>query len=179
MWTGQSSSTPVAHYNGATADEMMLALWGILTFCFFVQTLRINRGLQTLFISLTILFFLLAGGVKNALCNKVPLSPARPAPASLLCLSACGLLCTSWLSCKPVLLAFWDAILLLLAAHLCKAALLVSCCPLYTASSCFGPRVVDNQIRWSQEAGGAHWQDDGMRKGADSEPCAWATSMRN
>ncbi|CAK0760474.1 hypothetical protein CVIRNUC_002774 [Coccomyxa viridis] len=71
VWTGQSSSTPVAHYDGTTADEMMLSLWGILTFLFFVQTLRINRALQTLFISLSILFFLLAAGVKNALCNKV------------------------------------------------------------------------------------------------------------
>jgi len=71
VWTGQSSSTPVVNYNSATPDEMMLSLWGILTFCFFVQTLRINRGLQTLFISLTVLFFLLAGGVKNPICNKV------------------------------------------------------------------------------------------------------------
>lgn len=35
------------------------------------QTLRINRALQTLFFSLAVLFFLLAGGVRNALCNKV------------------------------------------------------------------------------------------------------------
>ena len=91
VWTGQSSSTPVVNYNSATPDEMMLSLWGILTFCFFVQTLRINRGLQTLFISLTVLFFLLAGGVKNPICNKVLLSHALLlAPASLLCWSACA-----------------------------------------------------------------------------------------
>ena len=71
VWTGQSSSTPVKTYDAVGATEMMLSLWGILTFCFFCQTLRINRGLQTLFISLTVLFFLLAGGVKNELCNKV------------------------------------------------------------------------------------------------------------
>lgn len=71
VWTGQSSSTPVKSFNPVEADQMMLSLWGILTFCFFIQTLRINRALQTLFISLTILFFLLAGGAKNELCNKV------------------------------------------------------------------------------------------------------------
>jgi succinate-acetate transporter protein len=45
--------------------------WGILTFIFFVQTLRINRSLQTLFFSLAALFFLLAGGVRSPICNKV------------------------------------------------------------------------------------------------------------
>ena len=44
---------------------------GILTFIFFIQTLRINRGLQVLFFSLSVLFFLLAGGVRNKLCDKV------------------------------------------------------------------------------------------------------------
>ena len=39
VWTGQSSSTPLKVYNPASTDEMMLALWGILTFIFFVQTL--------------------------------------------------------------------------------------------------------------------------------------------
>lgn len=39
MWTGQSSSTPLKVYSAATTDEMMLSLWGILTFIFFVQTL--------------------------------------------------------------------------------------------------------------------------------------------
>ena len=68
---------------------MMLSLWGILTFLFFVQTLRINRALQTLFISLSILFFLLAAGVKNALCNKVPL-PALGALPSACIMHCCG-----------------------------------------------------------------------------------------
>lgn len=75
VWTGQSSSTPVKTYDAVGATEMMLSLWGILTFCFFCQTLRINRGLQTLFISLAVLFFLLAGGVRNELCNKVKPHP--------------------------------------------------------------------------------------------------------
>lgn len=44
---------------------------GIIICCAPLQTLRINRALQTLFFSLAVLFFLLAGGVRNALCNKV------------------------------------------------------------------------------------------------------------
>ena len=68
---------------------MMLSLWGILTFLFFVQTLRINRALQTLFISLSILFFLLAGGVRNALCNKVS-PPAPGAPPCVCTMHCCG-----------------------------------------------------------------------------------------
>ncbi|CAL8467440.1 g6978 [Coccomyxa elongata] len=71
IWTGESSGKIVKNYSGVTTEEMMLSLWGILTFLFFIQTLRINRALQTLFFSLAVLFFLLAGGVKNALCNKV------------------------------------------------------------------------------------------------------------
>ena len=45
MWTGQSSSTPLKVYNAATTDEMMLSLWGILTFIFFVQTLVLTPAL--------------------------------------------------------------------------------------------------------------------------------------
>ena len=96
VWTGESSSKPVKSYNAVGADEMMLSLWGILTFCLFVQTLRINRGLQTLFISLTILFFLLAGGVKNELCNKARTHPAPTQPPPL---QACVLCYACWLPC--------------------------------------------------------------------------------
>lgn len=39
-----------------------LTLWGILTFAFFIGTLRLNFALQFVFLSLTILFFLLAAG---------------------------------------------------------------------------------------------------------------------
>ena len=77
VWTGQSSSTPLkTPYSGKTTEEMLLSLWGILTFIFFVMTLRINRALQTLFFSLAVLFFLLAGGVRNELCNKVGGGPS-------------------------------------------------------------------------------------------------------
>lgn len=37
-----------------------LSMWGIFTLCMFFGTLRLNRVLQTVFLSLTILFFLLA-----------------------------------------------------------------------------------------------------------------------
>ena len=37
-----------------------LALWGLFTACMFVGTLKLNRALQTVFLSLTVLFFMLA-----------------------------------------------------------------------------------------------------------------------
>ena len=133
VWTGQSSSTPLKVYDGTTTEEMMLALWGILSIVFFIQTLvltpssthclhdccgggltmlpcisscpcleerpsrylrcvqRINRALQITFLSVSILFFLRAGGVRNELCYKVrclkplpivkePFLPRQPAP---------------------------------------------------------------------------------------------------
>jgi len=39
-----------------------LSLWGLFTFCMFFGTLRLNRALQFVFASLTILFFLLVAG---------------------------------------------------------------------------------------------------------------------
>jgi succinate-acetate transporter protein len=42
--------------------QMMLIIWGILTFIFFIQTLVINVGLMVLFSSLTVTFILLAVG---------------------------------------------------------------------------------------------------------------------
>jgi len=47
---------------GATSTALgyYLAAWGLFTVLMFVGTLRINRSLQTVFLSLTILFFLLA-----------------------------------------------------------------------------------------------------------------------
>jgi succinate-acetate transporter protein len=39
-----------------------LALWGLFTAVLFIGTLRLNRALQFVFASLTILFFLLAIG---------------------------------------------------------------------------------------------------------------------
>ncbi len=47
---------------GATSTALgyYLAAWGMFTALMFVATLRINRSLQTVFLSLTVLFFLLA-----------------------------------------------------------------------------------------------------------------------
>lgn len=39
-----------------------LLLWGIFTFLMFFATLRLNKGLQVVFLSLTLLFFLLSIG---------------------------------------------------------------------------------------------------------------------
>ena len=45
-----------------TAKTAYLVVWGIFTLGLFIGTLRINRALQVVFASLTILFFLLAIG---------------------------------------------------------------------------------------------------------------------
>ena len=45
-----------------TAKAAYLALWGVFTAVMFVGTLYLNRALQFVFLSLTILFFLLAYG---------------------------------------------------------------------------------------------------------------------
>jgi uncharacterized protein len=52
-WGAASSETAMASY---------LALWGLFTAVMFVGTLRLNRALQVVFGTLTILFFLLAFG---------------------------------------------------------------------------------------------------------------------
>ena len=51
--------------------------------CVLICMQRINRALQTLFLSLAILFFLLAGGVRSKICNKVGAPSTRP--CSLFC----------------------------------------------------------------------------------------------
>ncbi len=50
---------PKASTGGMVA---FLVMWGIFTFLLFIGTLRINRALQFVFASLTVLFFLLAAG---------------------------------------------------------------------------------------------------------------------
>ena len=52
-WAVKSDDTAMAAY---------LAMWGLFTGVMFVGTLRLNRALQIVFASLTILFFLLAYG---------------------------------------------------------------------------------------------------------------------
>jgi uncharacterized protein len=60
---------------GATSTALgyYLAAWGMFTALMFVGTLRINRSLQTVFLSLIILFFLLALGewTGNATITKI------------------------------------------------------------------------------------------------------------
>lgn len=58
-WIPAASETAMASY---------LTMWGIFTALLFIGTLRINRALQFVFATLTILFFLLAAG--DATGNK-------------------------------------------------------------------------------------------------------------
>jgi succinate-acetate transporter protein len=52
-WIAPTSEDAMAAY---------LAIWGLFTFCLFFGTLKLNRALQFVFASLTILFILLAIG---------------------------------------------------------------------------------------------------------------------
>jgi len=52
-WASPSNDTAMAAY---------LAMWGLFTAVMFIATLRLNRALQIVFATLTILFFLLAIG---------------------------------------------------------------------------------------------------------------------
>lgn len=52
-WTAAASDSAIVAY---------LSVWGLFTFCMFFGTLRLNRALQFVFGSLTILFILLAAG---------------------------------------------------------------------------------------------------------------------
>ncbi|MCJ8211551.1 acetate uptake transporter [Mucilaginibacter sp. RS28] len=49
-WAAPASKEAMAAY---------LGIWGVFTFCLFFGTLRLNRALQFVFASLTVLFFLL------------------------------------------------------------------------------------------------------------------------
>jgi succinate-acetate transporter protein len=52
-WGAASNDTAMAAY---------LAMWGLFTAVMFIGTLRLNRALQVVFVTLTILFFMLAIG---------------------------------------------------------------------------------------------------------------------
>ncbi|KNC83048.1 hypothetical protein SARC_04666 [Sphaeroforma arctica JP610] len=47
-----------------------LCIWGVFTFLMFLGTFRANRTVQFVFLSLSLLFFLLAGGVYNEGVHK-------------------------------------------------------------------------------------------------------------
>lgn len=51
--------------------QMMLALWGIYTFILMVPTLELNFALTSLFFTLSVLFFMLAGGVVTPVWSKI------------------------------------------------------------------------------------------------------------
>ncbi|MHA1548993.1 MAG: acetate uptake transporter [Alphaproteobacteria bacterium] len=55
------------------AMSAYLAMWGVFTGVLFIATLRLGRGLQVVFLSLTILFFLLAtaNGWENAVLLRI------------------------------------------------------------------------------------------------------------
>ena len=56
---------PKFGWAAAANDSAMtayLGIWGVFTFCLFFGTLKLNRALQFVFASLTVLFFLLAAG---------------------------------------------------------------------------------------------------------------------
>jgi len=62
-------------FNGPNAASLAayFIMWGIFTFGMFFGTLKVNRALQFVFLSLTILFFMLAAGqyAANASFTKV------------------------------------------------------------------------------------------------------------
>jgi hypothetical protein len=49
-WAGPANGAMVAY----------LVMWGLFTFFMFISTLKLNRAVQVIFLSLTVLFFLLA-----------------------------------------------------------------------------------------------------------------------
>lgn len=51
-------------------ETLVMVLWGLFTAGFFVPTLRKNGALMTVFGSLTLTFFLLAGGQWSKTCEK-------------------------------------------------------------------------------------------------------------
>jgi succinate-acetate transporter protein len=53
-----------------SAMAAYLAMWGLFTLVMFIGTLRLNRALQFVFLSLTLLFFLLALGDITATLNN-------------------------------------------------------------------------------------------------------------
>ena len=57
--------------NFKVGETLIMALWGVFTGLFFIPTLRKNAALMTVFGTLTMTFFLLAGGQWSAVCMQV------------------------------------------------------------------------------------------------------------
>ena len=60
LWLIPKTSFGAAYKSSETGVAWYLLMWGIFTLCMFIGTLKLNRVLQTVFLTLTILFFLLA-----------------------------------------------------------------------------------------------------------------------
>ena len=60
IWLIPSTSFGAAYKSSETALGWYLLLWGIFTFFMFIATLKLNRLLQIVFFTLTLLFVLLA-----------------------------------------------------------------------------------------------------------------------
>ena len=56
---------------GASAMAAYLFMWGLFTFWMFLSSLKLNRALQFIFLSLAILFWLLALGEFNPLIHTI------------------------------------------------------------------------------------------------------------
>ena len=60
LWLIPKTTFGAALKSSENAVGWYLLMWGLFTLCMFVGTLKLNRVLQTIFLSLTILFILLA-----------------------------------------------------------------------------------------------------------------------
>ena len=63
LWLIPNTSFGAAYKSSETGVGWYLLLWGIFTFFMFIGTLKLNRLLQVVFSTLTLLFFLLAAAV--------------------------------------------------------------------------------------------------------------------
>ena len=73
LWLIPATSFGAAFKSSETAVGWYLLLWGVFTLFMFIGTLKLSRVLQIVFITLTILFFLLSASVftGNASLHKV------------------------------------------------------------------------------------------------------------
>ena len=60
LWLIPKTQIGLSYKSSETAVAWYLLTWGIFTLFMFIATLKLNRLLQTIFLTLTILFFLLA-----------------------------------------------------------------------------------------------------------------------
>ncbi len=60
IWLLPNTAMGAAYKSSETAMGFYLLFWGIFTLLMFIGTLRLNRTLQVVFLTLTVLFFLLA-----------------------------------------------------------------------------------------------------------------------